>query len=518
MTNKQTLAMPIIKDEELVQLICPILRDYVSLNAAMAEMKPSEIPKPLIGRLLLESSKCEEMLDAYGALRNKFWSSVRRSIAITKSFSRVIYNVFHIYHTSPSYNLLEIEGNFIEDTEKALNKLLQSMISGAIGFMKVAQKKRLNESLQTIESYCFRDMPIKGRLEANQKQKTIKDPRDTVVYLASSMLNLVEESSWLAEHSKIEVRDYHTLIPSVISEERLRGSANSFHSLQSLYDTYLAGTVSAEKDKRLPVMRGNLTVVFHLLDTAVTLIHFYERHAQRKWTKELRAPLSNSELLNIIIDYFIAYADKYIIATQNLCQDILKSYAVQGRIEVPVPCYRGFHVRPSTLISKIVIHYGSEVKMKLGMAVYDASRPLELFRANEELNKRKRDTIVCYIMENKLIRNDKAGSMSESEMKTLLRMVFFDLIKKHKIMVYHNDYSINDLTPYKDEALEEFVKRGISRYLAEGKIDIISGDTVVFQGDNRVLEDIKILAENGYGEDKFGNNIVLSQQLSYLKR
>jgi hypothetical protein len=34
----------------------------------------------------------------------------------------------------------------------------------------------------------------------------------------------------------------------------------------------------------------------------------------------------------------------------------------------------------------------------------------------------------------------------------------------------------------------------------------------------RVLEDIRTLAENGYGEDKFGNNIVLPKNLSYLKR
>ena len=51
-----------------------------------------------------------------------------------------------------------------------------------------------------------------------------------------------------------------------------------------------------------------------------------------------------------------------------------------------------------------------------------------------------------------------------------------------------------------------------------GKIDIISDTTVDFTGDKRVLHDIQILAENGYGEDKFGNNIVLPKELSYLKR
>ena len=85
-------------------------------------------------------------------------------------------------------------------------------------------------------------------------------------------------------------------------------------------------------------------------------------------------------------------------------------------------------------------------------------------------------------------------------------------------MIYDNDFSFEDLSPYENETLAEFIKRAIALYLAMGKIDIVSGDTVSFQGDKRVLEDIRTLAENGYGEDKFGNNIVLPKNLSYLKR
>ncbi|MEJ2704569.1 MAG: hypothetical protein P8Z79_19215 [Sedimentisphaerales bacterium] len=39
-----------------------------------------------------------------------------------------------------------------------------------------------------------------------------------------------------------------------------------------------------------------------------------------------------------------------------------------------------------------------------------------------------------------------------------------------------------------------------------------------FIGDKRVLFDIKLLAESGYGEDNFGNNIPLPEKLSYLRR
>ena len=41
---------------------------------------------------------------------------------------------------------------------------------------------------------------------------------------------------------------------------------------------------------------------------------------------------------------------------------------------------------------------------------------------------------------------------------------------------------------------------------------------VTFIGDKRVLNDLQLLAEHGYGEDNFGNNIPLPKELSYLRR
>ena len=69
-----------------------------------------------------------------------------------------------------------------------------------------------------------------------------------------------------------------------------------------------------------------------------------------------------------------------------------------------------------------------------------------------------------------------------------------------------------------DDILLKCVAAEIARLLAEGKIDIHTDVKVRFVGDKRVLEDIRILAENGYGEDRFGNNIPLPPKLSYLSR
>jgi hypothetical protein len=56
------------------------------------------------------------------------------------------------------------------------------------------------------------------------------------------------------------------------------------------------------------------------------------------------------------------------------------------------------------------------------------------------------------------------------------------------------------------------------RLLAMGKIDIGTDLTAQFVGDKRVLADIRLLAECGYGEDNFGNNIALPEKLAYLRR
>ena len=510
--------MRIIEDKDFGAYIQSDLADFISLSLLISELPPDKVPQHMISRIHLEATKCEELLDAFGASRNEYWAPVRMATAVAKAFSQVIYNMFHIYYSAEGYNLLEVEGDFISATRESMFSLLKVLVKASGNFIKVVKRMKLDKMLAPATEYNFRNTPIDGKLRFNLRRKTVENPRDTAVYLATSFLNLAEECDWLEIHKELKPKQYHCCIPDIINEARLRHVANNFHSLQSTYDTYLSTSDIAESDANLPVMRGQITVVFHLLETVVTLVHFYERHSLSNWNGSLRPSIGNKELLAIITEYFITFTDKYIGVTQELCKDILKSYAVQGEIEVPIPNYRGFHVRPSTLIAKIIIHYGSEVRMKLDETIYDASLPLELFRANEALNQRKRAAVTRYCMDHKLIKNDAGASYDAILMRKILRAVFLDLLEKQRIMIYDNDYSFDDMESYTNETLAEFIKRAIVFYLTVGRIDIISGDTVRFQGDTRVLEDIKELADSGYGEDKFGNNVVLPKSLSYLKR
>ena len=84
-------------------------------------------------------------------------------------------------------------------------------------------------------------------------------------------------------------------------------------------------------------------------------------------------------------------------------------------------------------------------------------------------------------------------------------------MKGIKIINYYSEFSLPEFEPVEEETLGEFANRVIAFLLAQGKIDLKTNLTVSFEGDRRVLADLEILANCGYGEDNYGNNIVLPQ-------
>jgi hypothetical protein len=216
----------------------------------------------------------------------------------------------------------------------------------------------------------------------------------------------------------------------------------------------------------------------------------------------------------VLIRYSIAYINLYIDCAEQLCREMLSRYAEVGEIELPVPQYRGFHVRPSTLISKVVMHYGSEVKMVLEGEEYNARLPLELFRANERINAQKRRWLANEIVQLKLFNQEREDDYFEN----VVRGVVLTMAERGKLIMYEQPLQFPEEPARKEGTLFERGIAEVTRFLALGKIDVDSDIRVTFIGDKRVLEDIKLLANTGYGEDKFGNNVPLNDKLRYLRQ
>jgi hypothetical protein len=337
-----------------------------------------------------------------------------------------------------------------------------------------------------------------------------------VALLATAFLNLAAESKDVRAASRAKPNEYPSYLENSITEERFRALELRFHNLQSQYDTYVSGTEAEHQDTDLLVLRGHISVVFHLLKTATLFAHYYERHANKQPCEvmSLQRPLLRpDDLLAVLMNYSVTYISHYINCAENLCREMLRRYAEIGQIEVHVPSFRGFHVRPATLISKLVLHYGSEVRMQLDDELYDASSSLELFRANEKINAQKRKFLAAEIVRLRLVPQWATGK----DLKTVIRDVVLTLAEKSKLILYEQPLQIPDEPAQKEGTLLEKVIDGIAQLLALGKIDIDTDLTVTFIGDKRVLADIKILAETGYGEDKFGNNVPLPEKLAYLR-
>jgi hypothetical protein len=217
-------------------------------------------------------------------------------------------------------------------------------------------------------------------------------------------------------------------------------------------------------------------------------------------------------LLSVLMNYSITFIDLYIGRAVSLCQEMLKRYAEVGRIEVAIPKYRGFHVRPSTLISRLVLHYGSKVQMLLAEEVYDASSSLDLFRANEKINAQKRRWLAREIARLGLVPEHADDPIA------VVRSVVLTLAERSKLVMYEQPLELPDRICGAEGTLLEKVISETGRLLAMGKIDIGTDLTAQFVGDKRVLADIQLLAEYGYGEDNFGNNIALPKKLAYLRR
>jgi len=518
----ETLARPptwiIIDERDFTDLVAKRTRKLLILYRYLADTWPESVvlTRPLVADIFSQSAQVEELLDAYGARSNRQWSRFRSLTATTKLFASVAYEILHIQHSLPCYRLLPGDRDFNAATTGSL-ALTHAILARAASWT-LTQASRLNlpaPGLPRNPSDYVEPLPL-GRLPSDRPVRRVRSASETVTHLSSAYLNLAAESDLLNIVERTAPEDYAHCFPEPVSEDSLRYLKVRFHCLQSLYDTYVSETEVEGLDANLPILRGHISVTFHLLEIATFLAHYYERHLNAHTGDSVlrRKPVITFEtLLPLLMNYAIAYAGYYLKLGRGLCHSMLKRYAEVGSVKVPLPSYRGFHVRPSTLVAKIVQHYGSDVRMELDGQGYDASAPLDLFRANEKINARKRRWLLAEIGRLTLPEQE----LSDSEIKTTVLKVLFKLAEGGKLVIHQLPLQLSEEFSREGILLEK-VTTEIARLQAMGQIDIKTDLSIIFTGDKRVLSDLKLLAKSGYGEDCFGNNVPLPREIAYLRR
>jgi hypothetical protein len=108
--------------------------------------------------------------------------------------------------------------------------------------------------------------------------------------------------------------------------------------------------------------------------------------------------------------------------------------------------------------------------------------------------------------------------ITDRQIQTAIKRVIAKLALQKKVVIYQQPLQLTETFTPKEGGLLEQVTAEIARLLATGHIDLNTDLTITFVGDKRVLADIKLLAQAGYGEDRFGNNTSLPKELAYLRR
>ena len=509
-----------IDDERFHDLVCERSRPLLELARLLATMGSGKmaLTRQLSGRLLLESGKMEELLDEYGASHNLRWSRFRALTATLRNFARIGQALAHVQRRLPAYRLQPVASDFQAATGDQLRLVGGVVADVAAGLLDEAGQLGITIRGIAPPPEDFAQHLPPGRLIRNREDRITGDTATTVAHLATEFLNLAAESDQMLAAARIAPANYAACFPDPVSEERLRQLAFRFHNLQSLYDTHVAGTSVETADADLPTLRGHVSVIYHLLGMATDLAHYYERHVSPATGDTVlgeRPVVDTDATLATLFGYAMAFSSDYLAAGQRRSQEILRRYAEPGRLEVPVPSYRGFHVRPSTLVARIVAHYGSEVRMDLDGKLFDAGFPLDLFRANEAINARKRRWLAAEIAR---VHPDRAGALDAEAIEAAVLAIVHRLAGEGKIILYRQPLQLSDQIGYREGGVLENTVAEIAGLQATGQIDIRTDLTVTFIGDKRVLADVDTLARHGYGEDAFGNNVLLPRELSYLRR
>lgn len=465
----------------------------------------------------------EVFLDSCGAKENRAWFFLRELVAATRSVAKVAYLLRYLELRISSYEFPDEEILEFQVISTNVRKVFDEMLQKAFTQIECeANNLGITLPQNGVRSDDFPYFHIPGKLYADMWVEESDKEDEAIVKIATSFLEIAEEYTALGFSRIFSPQELVELVPEHVNEERLRTFEAEVHNLQSVYDTYIQYTRMEAQDSRLAKLREYVSIALHLLEIATVLVHFHERHERNSRHAEIYQRLQQItgtyQILDVMGNYALFYCTRFLQKGKQLSEEAVMHYAQIQSKRIPIPIYRGFHVRPSTYIAKIIRHYGAEVQMHLGDEVYDAGCVFDLFRANEKINMEKR-----HLIAKKLLTVQHLTATSLEEITQVLQRELKFLIDEHLIVVHQEiqseDLNVSELNRKDVLSAEEVrgsVNELITRLLALGKIDIVMPLFVTFIGDKRALHDIEILAETGYGEDANGNNIPLPEEISYL--
>jgi phosphotransferase system HPr-like phosphotransfer protein len=343
----------------------------------------------------------EDFLDFHGAKNNKNWYFYRELIAAVRHLSLAANFQKHISNRLVFYDLADV-GDFPKQGETTLDFLNSALMKMAPVILKEAQRLKIRMPQYQYTAADFPGIVTNEMLDYDIDDKDKDQQKKNIVKISSEFLNIAKSFDQLKFYDPYPYKEILTLVPSKLNEVEIRRYEMLVHNLQSSFDTYVIHGGFRFGNRELKQLRGNFSVVLHLLQMVGRLLHFYERHLHEAGYKTIykKVQLRLSKLVNpkILLDrtinYGLFYACHFLTNGIELAQKILNENIERSSIKLGVPVKLGFHSRPCLLVAKIVQQYGGQVELCVGSDRFDASSVLDLQWAGGKIQKEKLEQVI----------------------------------------------------------------------------------------------------------------------------
>ncbi|MCX8044255.1 MAG: HPr family phosphocarrier protein [Desulfobacterota bacterium] len=383
----------IISEEDFIARAKEAARSFLSFGSYLLRHADMNTSKRLYVTCVKEATELEDFLDDHGARNNKQWLFFGELVASIRNISSTAYLITHMLSRIKFYRLNATRSAaFIKDANKVLEFLYKALHALFSEALQEAERRGLTMPTSNITEESFQDSIVTRMLPQNIDTEGSPDIHGSVTRIATDFIAISNACRSILIEKKVSTSKIDpTLIPSKINEETLRNFESRMHNAQSMYDTYIQKTPFESENELLPQFRGHISITLHLLGVARELCHFFERHvvsirheASRKKISKL---VPRDKIFNVIINFALYFYTQFLRDGHAIAEQLLKDFTVVETITVPVPQGLGFHLRPSTLVAKIVNHYGSKVTMLVNGREFDAGSVIDIMWAGGMIKK-----------------------------------------------------------------------------------------------------------------------------------
>lgn len=374
--NKYKPLGRVMSDKEFILKLEKREQRFFALGDFLLEKK--YLGQNYYSNLESEAHALETFLDNHKARGNKIFAYFTELVACIRWIANVAHTLKHTQNRYKSYGFGEEDSffvkiqNFVEFCNSSLFNLYKALKEETLLLgMKISSRPMEEEEfLETeIQEYLLEDLDEKSYCCFDEGEKIIE-----ITFVYAELANKLAE----------------LLTDDEPTEDKIEELTSSLHRIQSKYDSYISGSEEEKKDKRLKILRGYISICLHLLEVALYMFHFYERHIKAEGLSQIKKKISeivDSSQINKNTGVMLKQANDYALKGSLLARDLLKDYAdiTLAREKIIIPKGSILHLRPAAALVEPVMQCTTPILLEIDGKKVRANSVLEIIAVMGEV-------------------------------------------------------------------------------------------------------------------------------------